>query len=111
MAYATVDEFLRRMRVDTPSAAQTTAAQGALDAAFQEIRAYLGWLDTAPSLGTDELALLEVVNIDRAAEHWRLTPYGALGQGPDLPPVLTARDSFYRHRRKLASLKTSWGVG
>jgi hypothetical protein len=52
-----------------------------------------------------------IVNLDRAAEHWRLTPYGALNQGPELAPVLTARDSFYRHARKLASLQTSWGVG
>jgi len=113
MAYATVSEFLRRLRIESPSAAQTEAAQDALNAATQEIDAYLDWHENPPAdpLTTDQEALLEVVNIDRASEHWRLTPYGALNQGPDLPPVLTARDSFYRHARKLASLKTSWGVG
>lgn len=113
MAYATTEEFLRRLRIDSPSPAQEDAAQSALDAATQEIDAYLDWIANPPTeTPTDEqAALLAIVNIDRASEHWRLTPYGALNTGPDLPPVLTARDSFYRHARKLASLKTSWGVG
>jgi len=110
MAYATLDEFKRVMRLDNPSADAEAAAQRCLDAAFQEIRAYLSWSETAPSLDDDQLALLTTTNIDRAAEHWRLTPYGALNTGPELPPVLTARDSWYRHARKLASLKSSWGA-
>jgi len=110
MAYATLDEFKRVMRLDNPTPEAEAAAQRCLDAAFHEIRAYLSWLDTVPTLGDDELALLATTNIDRAAEHWRLTPYGALNTGADLPPVLTARDSWYRHARKLAPLKTSWGA-
>jgi hypothetical protein len=112
MAYATVDELARRLGLASPTAAQLTAAQQCLDAAAQEIDTHLGW-DTVPpgEISTGRQALLSIVNIDRAAEHWRLTPYGALNQGPELPPVLTARDSWYRHARKLSSLATSWGVG
>ena len=110
MAYATLEEFLRRMRIDNPTPEASAAAQQALDAAAQEIDSYLSWSTTPPTLSTDQQALVAIVNLDRAGEHWRFTPYGALNTGPDLPPVLTARDSWYRHARKLASLKTSWGV-
>ena len=109
MAYATLEDFLRKLGKTNPTAAELEDAQGCLDAAAQEIDAYLGWLTTPPTLTPEQTALVEIVNLDRAGEHWRYTPYGALPQGPDLPPVLTARDSWYRHARKLSSLKTSWG--
>jgi hypothetical protein len=111
MAYATVDEFVRRMQLSTPTADQLDAAQNCLDAATQEIDSHLGWLEATPTLSPEQTALVGIVNLDRAAEHWRLTPFGALTQGPELPSVLTARDSWYRHARKLASLETEWGVG
>ena len=104
MAYATIEEFVRRLRLESPTPAALEAAQQCLDGAAQEIRAYLGWLTTPPTLTPEQSALVAVVNLDRAGEHWRYTPYGALPTGPDLPPVLTARDSFYRHARKLASV-------
>lgn len=111
MAYATADEFLRRLGV-SPTPEQTVQAQGCLDAASQEIDSHLGWdVTTPPTPTAEQQALLEIVNIDRASEHWRNTPFGALPQGPELPPVLTARDSWYRHARKLASLESEWGVG
>lgn len=112
MAYATIEEFTRRLQLQSPSSEALAAAQQALDAATQEIDSYLSVaaLETPPSWTDEQLALLVIVNLDRAGEHWRYTPYGALNQGPDLPPVLTARDSWYRHARKLASLKTSWGI-
>lgn len=111
MAYASIDEFVRRLRLESPTPAALAAAQQALDAATGEIDAYLGWNITPPApLTTEQEALVVVVNLDRAAEHWRFTPYGALNTGPDLPPVFTARDSWYRHARKLAPLKSSWGI-
>lgn len=111
MSYATVDELLRRLGLSTPTASQLDMAQMCLDAATQEIDSHLGWLDTgAPTLTAEQLALVEIVNTDRAAEHWRLTPFGSLNQGSELPPAFAARDSFYRHARKLASLTHSWGV-
>jgi hypothetical protein len=111
MSYATVDEFMRRIGVTAPTADQLERGQQALDAATQEIDAHLGWLETPPTLTAEQLALVTIVNMNRAGEHWRFTPYGTLNQGPDLPPVLTARNSWYRHARDLASLKTNWGVG
>lgn len=113
MSYATVEEFARRLGLAAPTVAQTDSAQQCLDAATQEIDSHLGWLVTGTpvDLTDQETALLVIVNVDRAAEHWRLTPYGALNQGSEIPVVVTARDSFYRHARTLASLQTSWGIG
>src|SRR5262245_40674080 len=111
MSYATVDEFARRLQLTNPSPAMLDQAQECLDAATQEIDSHLGWLETgAPALTAEQVALVTTVNLDRASEHWRNTPFGALTQGPELPPVLTARDSWYRHSRKLASLETEWGI-
>jgi hypothetical protein len=106
VAYATVDELARRLGVTSPSADQLAYAQQCLDAAAGEIDSHLGWDAGAPAgLTAEQTALLGIVNVNRAAEHWRLVPFGALGQGPELPSVLTARDSFYRHARALASLQ------
>jgi hypothetical protein len=111
VAYATLAEFIRLLRIEAPSVEQQASLQKCLDAATLEIDTHLSWLETPPATFTPEQqALLTIVNLDRASEHWRNTPFGALNTGPDLPPVLTARDSWYRHARKLASLKTSWGV-
>lgn len=111
MAYATLAEFVRRLRLESPTPAALEAAQQSLDAAACEIDAYLGWDVTPPTtVGDEQAALVATVNLDRAGEHWRFTPYGALNTGPDLPPVLTARDSWYRHARKLAPLKHEWGI-
>ena len=111
MAYATTDELLRRIRISDPTPEQEAQAQQALDAATLEIDSYLTDAEGAvPSFAGADLALLAIVNIERAAEHWRVLPFGALNTGADLPPVLTARDSFYRHARKLQPLKTSWGL-
>jgi len=112
MAYATAEEFLRRIGVSNPTAAQADTANDCLDASTQEIDSHLGWLDSGPpaDLTPEQVALLKIVCLDRASEHWRNTPFGALGTGPELPPVMTARDSWYRHSRKLASLETEWGI-
>jgi hypothetical protein len=111
MAYATLTEFLRVLQVASPTPEQSTAAQRCLDAATQEIDAYLSQGTASPPFAGDQLALVTQVNLDRAAEHWRLTPYGTLPQGPEMGPVITARNSWYRHARNLDSLKTDWGVG
>jgi hypothetical protein len=111
VSYATLDEFFHWAKIAAPTPEQLVQGQRSLDAATQEIDSYLGRVVMPVTLTAEEEALLVIVNLDRAFEHWRNTPFGALNTGPDLPPVLTARDSWYRHARKLASLKTSWGVG
>ena len=110
MAYVTVDEFLRRIGKAPGTAEEQVQAQQCLDAATQEIDSYLSTEGITPTFTDDELALVSVVNVERGLEHWRILPFGALPSGQDLPPVLTARHSFYRHARKLQSLKTSWGI-
>lgn len=112
MSYATLEQFLAKLGVEDPTVPTQEKAQRCLDAATLEIDGYLGWDDEPPDspLPTEAEALVVIVNLDRAAEHWRSPPYGALQQGPELAPVLTARDSFERHRRKLSPLKTSWGI-
>jgi len=114
VTYASISEFLRLLQVTQPTTAQTAAAQRCLDAAMQEIDSYLSRnAGTAPppAFGTAELALVTQVNLDRASEHWRLTPYGSLNQGPDMAPVFVRIDTFERHRAALQSLKSDWGVG
>jgi hypothetical protein len=113
MSYATREEFVRTIRLDNPSEAALAAADRALDAAAQEIDVFLSWDVTPPGEGeltTEQLALVAQVNLDRAGEHWRATPFGTLNQGPDLVPVFVSRISFYRHAQNLASLKADWGV-
>ena len=111
MAYADVDEFLRRLGNTAPTPEQEAQAQEALLAAEQEIDSYLDRLGASPpTLTPAQAALVATVNYERAAEHLRLTPYGALNQGADQPPVLIARDGWYRHARKLASLRSAWGA-
>ena len=111
--YATLDEFVRVLNLTNPTQAALAAAQRCLDASTQEIDAYLSRQTTPapPPYTGDQLALVTQVNLDRAAEHWRLTPYGTLPQGPDMGVVITARNSWYRHAQNLASLKEDWGVG
>lgn len=113
MSYATLEQFYFRVKPQgTPSTEYAEAAQQALDAASEAITTYLGWdeLETPPTPTADQEALLAIVNLDVAQEYFRAPLFGALNQGPELAPVLVARDSFERHRRKLAPLKTSWGV-
>ena len=43
MSYVTVDEFLARMGVTAPTAEDLVRGQDAVDAATQEIDAYLSW--------------------------------------------------------------------
>lgn len=109
-AYASTDELFRLLRIDSPTVDQTAAAERALSAAAEEINAFLGYTATDPAPDPPP-ALVVTVNLERAAEHWRFLPFGVLTSGPDTVPVLTARNSWYRHGQKLLPLKQAWGVG
>lgn len=114
MSYATIDELLRALNLTAPSAVQLDVAQKCLDAASGEIDSQLGWTLTGPPTDVTpaQTAALELVNVNRAMEYWRMPPWGALGQGPELPAVMVARDSWTRHRLILnsAGLLMAWGV-
>ena len=59
-----------------------------------------------------EQQLVDEVTLERAVEHWQQeeSPFGLLGLGGDNVPIYTARNSFYRHRKKLIRPCSSRGV-
>src|SRR5215831_21157733 len=100
MAYTTVAELQRVLRIDTPTAAQTTAMQRVIDAAATEIN----WELALAADASPPSPIIVDVNLDRAVELWRLNwspGFGAIPVGPDNVPVITARDGWYRHRLRL----------
>lgn len=112
MAYATVDDLAQLLNLSPPTAAQQDRMQTVLDAAASEIDWELSYSPSAPA-PTPTPPLIIQVNLARAVELWKeaWTGFGVVPLGPDVLPVVTARDSWYRHARTLAPLKTSWGVG
>lgn len=107
MAYATVEELARLLRLQSPSASQVTAMERVLEAAASEIDWYL-----SPDPFPADHPLVVEVNLERAVEHWQQgqSPFGIIGLGAETMPVVAARNSWYRHGRKLAPLKLSRGV-
>jgi hypothetical protein len=111
VAYADVAELQRLLRIETPDSLQSAAMQRALDEAAEEIDWELGYTTDNPAPSPPP-ALVVGVNLDRAVEHWRqsYSPFGVIGVGAESEPIVTARDSWYRHARKLAPLKVSYGI-
>ena len=77
MAYATVAELQGLLRLDTPTATQTTAMERCLEAAATEIDWELGYTEADPA-PTPPPDLVVEVNLERAVEHWRSgqSPFG-----------------------------------
>lgn len=111
VAYADVAELQLLLRIDSPTPTQTAAMQRALDEAAEEINWELGYTTDTPA-PTPTPALVIGVNLDRAVEHWRqsYSPFGVIGIGSENEPVVTARNSWYRHHLKLQPLKHSQGI-
>jgi hypothetical protein len=113
VGYVDVSELQRVLRIDAPTAAQTTAMNRVLDAAAEEIDWELDYTVDTPAPDPPPPIVVDV-NLDRAVELWRLNwspGFGAIPVGPDNLPIITARDGWYRHHLRLLPLKTSWGVG
>ena len=111
MAYATVDELRAILRIELPTQLQMEGMQRALDEAAQEIDWELEYTTESPA--PDPVpSLVHGVNLDRAVEHWRQerSPFGVIGVGAEGEPVVTARNSWYRHHLKLKPLKQAEGV-
>ncbi len=111
MAYADAEQLGALLKVSATS--REVDLNRALDAAALEIDSELGRsvpFDT--SSDPQELALLAEVNLERAVEHWSqsMSPFGVIGLGSETGPVVTARDSWERHARKLSPLKESFGI-
>jgi hypothetical protein len=111
MAYAEVQELTTLLRIERPTQLQLVGMQRVLDAAAEEIDWELEYTAAAPA-PSPVPALVTEVNLERAVEHWRQTqsPFGVIGLGGEGVPVIAARDSWYRHARKLAPLKVNQGV-
>jgi hypothetical protein len=111
VAYVTVEELLAWLKVGSPTQLQLEAAQRALDAAASEIDWELGYGYAGLPFPDPVPELVQQVNLERAEEHWNHAQnvYGVIGLGSEAP-IVPMRDSWYRHARKLASLKVAWGV-
>jgi hypothetical protein len=108
VAYATPTELARILKINTPSADQTTAMERVLTSAALEIDAELG---RAGRFSEPYPSLVVQVNLERAVEHWRQqeSPFGLLGLGSEMGPSFASADSWKRHAQKLSPLKDSWG--
>lgn len=109
--YATVEQLAQLLKVSA------TAREGdlrrVLVAAALEIDSELGRSEAWDfSVDPEAQELLIEVNLERAVEHWSqgLSPFGIVGLGAESGPILTARDSWERHARKLAPLKETFGI-
>ena len=111
MAYASVDELRTHLTIAEPTQLQLDGLQRVLDAAADEIDWELGYDAESPAPDPPPPLVVEV-NIDRALEHWRqsFSPYGVIAVGSESEPIITARNSWYRHAVKLLPLKHSWGI-
>jgi len=111
VSYATVEELQFHLNITSPTAVQTDGMERVLDAAAEEIDWELGYTAEAPA-PTPPPPLVVEVNLERAVEHWRqsFSPFGVIAGGAENEPIVAARDTWYRHARKLAPLKTAWGV-
>jgi hypothetical protein len=112
MAYATTEELQSLLTITEPTQLQVAAMQRVLDEAVAEIDWELGYTSTTPA-PSPVPALVHGVNLERAVEHWRQerSPFGVIAVGGENEPIITARNSWYRHALKLAPLKKAWGIG
>lgn len=107
--YADTDEFFRLLKIRNPTADQTAAAERVLTTAAGEIDTEIDL--ASGSLSGWQLQLAAEVNLERAIEHWRDSPFGLVGLGDELGTVThTARNSWERYAHKLAPLKEQWGL-
>lgn len=111
-AYATVDELFRILKVRTPTADQTAAAQGDLDTATIEINHEIDLATDAAALTAEQLELVKGVCLDRAADLWRHreSAPGILGVVDEAMPTTPGRYSWERYAARLSVLKDQWGI-
>lgn len=112
MAYATATELFRILKIRSPSADQTAAAERVLNQATVEIDAEIDRASDATALTTAQTDLLEEVNLQRAAELWKLeeVQFGLVGVGSEFGATRIARDTWEKYALMLAPLKNQWGL-
>jgi hypothetical protein len=109
--YATVDELARILKIRTPSDEQSLALARVMASAALEINREID-LAAGVTLTSAELALAAQVNLERAAELWKLQEiqFGILELGGDFGPTRIARNTWEKHAFTLAPLKNQWGL-
>lgn len=111
--YSSTSELFRILKVRNPTDEQTEAAERVLNAASLEIDAELDRPDDADAFSDVQLALVDNVALNRAADLWRHTESqpGILGGLDDVVvPSGTTRYSWERYAQMLAPLKSQWGI-
>lgn len=111
MAYAETTELARVLKIRTPSDEQEAALDRVLEAAAAEIDAFIDLADGESIATAGGIALLEQVNLARAAELWKLeeVQFGVI-LGSELSGAVHLRtDSFAKHAITLAPLKGQFG--
>lgn len=111
MAYADTTELARLLKIRTPSDEQEAALDRVLEAAAGEIDSYIDLEADTVLAEAWQVALLEQVNLARAAELWKLeeVQFGVILGSEFSGAVHLARDSFAKHAITLAPLKAQWG--
>lgn len=111
MAYADTTELARILKIRTPSDEQEAALDRVLEAAAGEIDAWVDLAEDASLTEAWQIALLEQVNLERAAELWKLqeVQFGIVGLDSETGATHMSRDTFAKHAITLAPLKSQWG--
>ncbi len=107
--YGNVDELARRLKINTPTAAQEDQMTLVLMMATGEINAEIDLAEDDDPIAGDNLAIAVEVCYQRAVEQWRATPFGLVGLDSEFGAVHTARNSWEPYAHKLAPLKAQWG--
>jgi hypothetical protein len=106
--YGTVDELFRRLKIRTPTAEQTAAAERIMVASSTDVNLKM---DRSTDLPAGELAIAVESTYQRAEERWNESevPFGAIGLDNPSGPVFASRHS--RALAQLTKLKQRFGVG
>lgn len=109
--YGTVDELFRILKIRTPSAEQTDAAERVLAAATGEIDSEVDLPDPDVLSGW-QVSLATEVCLERAAELWKEqeVQFGLVGIGSEFGATRVATNTWEKYAVKLAPLKGQWGL-
>ena len=112
MAYADTTELARILKIRTPSDEQEAAMDRVLEAAAAEIDLELDLAAGTSLTEAGQIALVEQVNLERAAELWKLQEV-QFGQiiGSEIVTGAAPRDTWKKHAVTLAYLKQGFGFG
>lgn len=108
--YVDADELARILKINAPTAAQTDAMNRVLLMAAQEIDDEIDRASTDDPLTSGQTAIAAEVNLERAVELWRATPWGIVGIDSEIGATHISRNTWERYALMLAPIKTQWGL-